>query len=510
VPIRAHPRSKWLAVTHRFVRAPKNKEKMRNIKAFILTGIAVIAMPAMGLAEIPKELKGTWVLDIAPTIKHMKTSPGWNDQTEKDLPPIMKRMSQVMFEFTDDSLVLSVRGKKNTIPVSLKSTQSNVYIFERNVGEKQSILTVSITKGTNIIFRSPTNNELDSCLWKRGRLTKAQGPRDEALALELAMTGNKKPSDKPAAQWMSGMWGIGWRVYAGDNKYVRRFQVNRLVEQVKTIPNMSYVLFNLSQGASGDAYTAPHSVLSKINPGSCSQRDLFGEMATAFQAEGYKVLAYMATEGPAKLKHGTNNGRGSQGVENWKAWVKEHYGSSDEASLKKAYAEVIVREFAQRYGTKIDGWWFDHASFGNIDLIHREITQANPTVIVAFNWGELGITANSNPDYEDYTFGHPIPLRRVPANSPNNLPMVTSIEATEDGFVSRDGKPSLGHLFMPMKNRWNSGKDVVWPEAQAVDWMQRVLQAGGAWTWNVPFNDKTSQLDPAAVDFAKRVGSQLR
>lgn len=322
--------------------------------------------------------------------------------------------------------------------------------------------------------------------------------------------GVESSMEHPAAQWMSGNWGIGWRVYAGNNKYAQRLEVNRLVEQVKTIPGMSYVLFNLSNGADGSKYTAPHSVLSKVDPGSCSERDLFGELATAFQAAGYKVLVYMATEGPAKLKHGPTHGRGPESVGKWKAWVQAQYGSSDVDTLKKAYAEVIVREFAQRYGTQIDGWWFDHASFGNIELIHREITQANPTAIVAFNCGKLGVTENSNPDYEDFTLGHPTPLRRVPASSEKNLPMVTSIEDTENGFVIKDGKASLGHMFMPMKNRWNSGADVVWAEDQAVDWMQRVLQAGGAWTWNVPFNDKTSQIDPAAVDFAIRVGARLQ
>lgn len=315
--------------------------------------------------------------------------------------------------------------------------------------------------------------------------------------------------DQPPAQWMSGKWGIGWRIKGGGSRYATKLNVKHLVEQVKTIPGMTYVLFNLSNGANGSLYTAPHSVLSKVNPGSCSERDLFGELATAFQAAGYKVLVYMATEGPAQLKHGASHETGVKRIENWKAWVKEKYGSDDVDTLKKAYAEVIVREFAQRYGTKIDGWWFDHASFGNIDLIHREITKVNPKAVITFSRGKLGMTKNNNPDYEDYTFGHPTPLRRVPANSKNNLSMVTDIEATENGFCMKDGKASLGHMFMPMKNRWNTGKDIVWPEEQAVEWMQRVLSAGGAWTWNVPFNDKKSQLDAGAVDFAKRVGSQL-
>ena len=60
---------------------------------------------------------------------------------------------------------------------------------------------------------------------------------------------------------------------------------------------MTYVLFGLSEGADGSRYIAPHSILSELNPRCCPVRDLFGELVKAFQKEGYKVLAYMATEG---------------------------------------------------------------------------------------------------------------------------------------------------------------------------------------------------------------------
>ena len=372
-----------------------------------------------------------------------------------------------------------------------------------------------------LIFLLSSTSDAASRGEKRRKAAAIQKAEIEAAAIREAASkkaaneaatlyGSVNTVDNPAAQWMSGKWGIAWRIRGASDKYTARLKVKRVVEQVKTIPGISYVLFNISRGADGSAYTAPHSVLDKVNPGSCTKRDIFGELATAFQAEGYKVLVYMATEGPAKLKHGPNHGRGPESVKNWKAWVKEKYGSDDVDTLKKAYAEVIVREYAQRYGAKIDGWWFDHASFGNIDLIHKEITKANPKTIVAFNRGKLGVTENSNPAYEDYTLGHPTPMRRAPANSKNNLRMVTDIEATENGFCVKDGKPSLGHMFMPMKNRWNLGEDIVWSEEQAVEWMQRVMKAGGAWTWNVPFSEKNSQLDPATVEFAKRVGAKLK
>lgn len=329
-------------------------------------------------------------------------------------------------------------------------------------------------------------------------------------------------ADDPPAAWMSGKWGIAWRNKAGgDGASVKTFNVNKIVKQIQGIPGVGYVLFGLSSGAAGDRYIAPHSVLSELNPRSCPERDLFGELAKAFQEAGYKVLAYMATEGPAKLHHGKRNAYDwdeeagtAPSVDNWNAYVLDTYGSNDDATLKQAYAEVVVKEFAERYGTNIDGWWFDHASFGNIQLIHDVCTEANPKTIMAFNKGTLGKVGNDNPDYEDYTKGHPMSMRATDGEpaSQRNLPMVKAIEASENGFLYKDGHPSLGHMFMPMMEKWNKGNEVKWPEDQAVDWMSRVLKAGGAWTWNVPLADgnRSSLLLDASVDFATRVGSKLQ
>jgi len=87
--------------------------------------------------------------------------------------------------------------------------------------------------------------------------------------------------------------------------------------------------------------------------------------------------------------------------------------------------------------------------------------------------------------------------------------MITTIEESDNGFMIKDGKASLGHMFMPMMEKWNLGDTVMWPEDQAVEWMGRVLNAGGAWTWNVPMDDKESKLIDLSTEFAAKIGSQL-
>ena len=113
---------------------------------------------------------------------------------------------------------------------------------------------------------------------------------------------------------------------------------------------------------------------------------------------------------PAKLKHGkikaydyNEQTDRSPSIDRWKGFVRRRYGTTSLLSYKRAYADVIVREFANRYGTKIDGWWFDHASYGHMRLIHDICTEANPKIALAFNRGKLPSAANDNPDYEDFT-----------------------------------------------------------------------------------------------------------
>lgn len=324
----------------------------------------------------------------------------------------------------------------------------------------------------------------------------------------------------PETNWMSGKWGIGFRINADRKTNIENYDVSALVSQVQAIGGVEYVLFNLSDAAHGDAYLAPHSVLTVINPSATpnNDRDLFMELAQGFQAAGIKVIAYCATQGPAMLKHGAekaydsvDEGGGvfsSVAMDNWSNYVLGVYGDTDIETFKTAYAEVIIGEYAQRYGTLIDGWWFDHAGLGNIPLLHDIVTSHNPNTVISFNNGQHIPLTNNNPDYENFTSGHPTPIAQVPASDLANLPMLVSLEGTPDGYFDDASRKSLGHMFMPMQTRWNSGA-IVWTLEQAVDWQGRALNAGGAWTWNVDTDDVNSQLALPQVAFMESIVAEL-
>jgi len=371
------------------------------------------------------------------------------------------------------------------------------------------------------------------------------------------------------AAWMSGNHGVGFRIPGGVNMETCIYDVDLLVNQIKNeIPQVTWILLGISSGAYGDQYISPHSILTDLNRASTPrqtedvvglpdwleinanglvndftledypERDLFSEIANAFQAEGFKIIAYLAPQGPSLLKHTETraydynskspyvdsitdcnvltsgeitDGTCSPSVRRWKNHVISVYGNDTDATLKQAYAELIVKEYANKFDGQngralVDGWWFDQGVYMDIPRVHTEIKAANPNAAIAFNTGPKVPLANNNPPYEAYTSGHPKPIGGKNPTDPydvSNEPIMTSIEDTTDGYFESQGSYSLGHAFQMTNDAWNNG-ELVWNGEklpQAIEWMSRVINARGAWTWNVKrsFNPTTLHKDDVAL-----------
>jgi len=80
----------------------------------------------------------------------------------------------------------------------------------------------------------------------------------------------------------------------------------------------------------------------------------------------------------------------------WETWVTANYGDASLENYKLAYAEVVAKEFADRYGSNISGWWFDHSKYGNIPRLHDIPSEAHPDATIAFNNGQKSPPRNSH------------------------------------------------------------------------------------------------------------------
>ena len=292
------------------------------------------------------------------------------------------------------------------------------------------------------------------------------------------------------AEWMEGKWGFRFNMPSmRDPQALADFDVEEMIEQIKTLDSASWVQINITQGANGSFYTSPHAELAEhVSPDMVPKRDLFGEMLNALNKQGLKVIVYFATEGPTMSKHAE---KGLPGVaDRWKSYV-----ASKGMTPEQGVADIIVKEFSLRYGAKIAGWWFDHAKYGNIPLLAAAARAGNPNAVLAFNLTASPALVASTEG--DFTAGHPTPLEKQPASWKGNEVAFKLME--ENNYADR----CLRHFFPPMQTRWNNG-DPVFPTEMAIDWTMRAVKAHAAITWAVALEDSRNHRGPLAeVQFAQ-------
>jgi len=293
-----------------------------------------------------------------------------------------------------------------------------------------------------------------------------------------------KPATAHRAASMEGQWGV--RFVMPGMKHpdaLADFDVKAMVDQLKLLDTVSWVQINVTQAANSSFYVSPHKTLAKhISPKMVPERDLFGEMMDALLAAEFKVHVYFASEGPGRNKHVDRHLPGA--IDKWETYI-----ASKNMTHKEAVAEIIVKEYSKRYGTKISGWWFDHTRNADIPLLAKAARAGNPNVLLTFNVG-ASTKLRTCPE-ADFTSGHPMPLKVHPANWKGNEEAIELIEKHK--YVNG----ALSHIFPPMQSNWTFGKPVFKTE-QAIDWTMRVINAGGAITWAVALADTKKQDAPLA------------
>jgi len=348
------------------------------------------------------------------------------------------------------------------------------------------------------------------------------------------------------ADWMQGNWGVSFRISGGDisqtESHVNEYQVKAAVEQLSAIPGLKWVQLNLTNGAFGDRFIVPVNEVEAINPNSAPNnindlydptlpgRDLFEQMAIALQAKGIRVVAYIATQGPGMLKHGAERSMDfddsiidqsdgsackekkpeitdldtqvycSANMNRWRDHVLATYPSTSLYHSFQLSLVNIVETLSIRYGNLIDGWWFDHALFSDFEKLPDAARAGNSNTIVALGLAEGTEIVNRASVPEDYTGGHPTPVARVVSSDDINLPLVTAIEASDNGVLEGvgDDPDAVAHIFFPLQETFNGGT-VVFSEAKGTDWLNRVTSSGGAITWALSHEGNVSSGEPLLI-----------
>jgi alpha-L-fucosidase len=256
------------------------------------------------------------------------------------------------------------------------------------------------------------------------------------------------------------------------NAIVDGFDVEGLARQLKAC-GAGYYCITLGQNSG--FYCSPNAAYDKyvgISPSKCSRRDLVADLYTALERQGVKLMVYLPSGAPdcdpiavEKLQWRGGPHRNREFQIMW---------------------EDVIREWSQRWGTKVKGWWFDGCYFS--DAMYRQpdapdfatfaaaARAGNPESIVAFNPGVL-VPVIRLTENEDYTAG----------------------EINDAAGVACPGRWLDGaqwHMLSYLGTNWFAGPKPRYTDQQVVDITRGILDKGGVVTWDV--NIQANGLIPDA------------
>lgn len=319
----------------------------------------------------------------------------------------------------------------------------------------------------------------------------------------------------PRTAWMSGGWGV--RIAIPGGRFRRpgeQLSYSHTIDQVAALSSVRWVMLSVTEPSFGGFFTTYDGELDSIVPEAFPDSDLLLELIEQARSHGLRVLVYVASQGPEldfvtpeRASHLKNTRRQfwSAAKEIETTW--SDYLTANKDSSQSAFA-AIIRRISNRFGDRIDGWWFDHGQHGRSDLLIPAARSGNEQALVAWNQNHRiqRLTSDSAPIWTltastpgtDFTDGHVSPTRnsngdgRLPWWSGNDV-LVRQVETCS----SINGR--LPHVFVPAQSTWRGGPGA-FPVGQAVNWTKRVVEGGGAMTWAVALDPPEFSKDRIRPD----------
>lgn len=295
-------------------------------------------------------------------------------------------------------------------------------------------------------------------------------------------------ADRAGARTAGPMTAEAW------NRRVDAFDVAALARQLARV-GAPYLGFTLGQNSG--FYCAPNAAYDELvgeSPSRLSRRDLIADLAAELAPRGIRLLVYLPAHAP--VLHRTAVERLGC-TPDWDAsafglrpgmYVSQP-GVDARLTAFQTRWERIVREWAERWGTAVAGWWIDgcfcadrmyRAAEGpNFATLAAALRAGNPDAIVAFNPG-VRVPVVRHSEHEDYTAGE----------IADALPLEPPGECV-DGWV---GGTSQYHVLTYLGQTWGTGAPRFEP-AFAAATTRLVNAQGGALTWDVPISAQGSIPD---------------
>lgn len=307
--------------------------------------------------------------------------------------------------------------------------------------------------------------------------------------------------------YSSGTQRMGTRPLLPDTSLMTAKEWNKLVDQfdVKGFANqmakakIGWVMFCLD-----DHYFAwPCSPNSKFNlytgygPGEkCSKRDLIMDVADALNAKGIKLIVYYAGLNGYQKEPKILAGFGDA----FRGNVGEKGAPSAESRRKRL---EILEEYANRFGTKIAGWWFDTPGKNSYDekpydwwKINSIVHNANPKAVIALAQGGMSMMGPLVPGIDDYTGGDTWTKQDLIKLIPKNYPA--------QGGILWHGKIYCGNVYH------GQGDANQFTDKELIDWIKTCNDQGGVCTLDWPINPSNGLIPDFGIKQMINIGKAVK
>lgn len=256
------------------------------------------------------------------------------------------------------------------------------------------------------------------------------------------------------------------------NRQVDAFDADALAEQLAAI---GAPYFFITIGQNSGHYIAPNAAYDRhvgIQPGKCSRRDLVSDIYDCLHKRGIELLVYLPCGAPA----GDPIAIERLGWETGYDWQKQ--GKGKRLAEFQIKWQDIVREWSNRWGKKVRGWWIDgcyfpddmyrHDDEPNFRSLVAALKAGNPDSIVAFNPGVI-IPVICHTEHEDYTAGE----------------ISQALPECPGAWVDRNGHKARYHILSHLGESWCTGAPR-FPDELVAGYTRHVTEKGGVITWDVP------------------------
>jgi len=259
------------------------------------------------------------------------------------------------------------------------------------------------------------------------------------------------------------------------NRQIDAFDVEGLAAQLASV---QAPYFFITLGQNSGHFLSPNATYDSFvrsSPSKCSRRDLVADLQVALERRGIALLVYIPSGAPAR------DAAACEALDWEWGYNAPHPRRGDRTGKRLAEFqrkwEAVIREWSDRWGAGVKGWWVDGCYF--IDEMYRHsdepnfasfaaaMRSGNPDSIVAFNPGLYNPPIAATPE-EDYTAGEITKLFPV----------------TSDAYIMNKGQPVLSHVLTYLGTHWGN-KPPRFPKEFIAGYTRHMADHGGVVTWDI-------------------------